>query len=245
MPDLPQYSDEELLRLIIRGRRVSKYSYETLAQKYNISVQKAKELYEPYKGRTGRKTESDRERLSAAVVATLSDKEKEIRGKRKVFKNDLIPFPEMSLKLNVAEEELRRIGYGIPWGNKPKVTASKEGGKMPHEPKLIRTDILKRFMKEEDLQRLITSYRQNKRGKGNIDRKALFELPIPKQDIELLKLYVTEFEITLDEIARNNNTTRGQFYSKVLRTAVNVVYKHPEVLDQLLSEENNITEVDK
>ena len=217
-------SDEELLQKIIKGKQTSRYTYKQMAVKFGISKEKVQELYAPYV----RNTE-----LSESQIKRYEESKTDIsviKERIRRYKLSCIPYWQMSEKLNMPQEEVIELGKEFPWA-KPSHPRH-EKGTTTKQPKTLSVKVLSRYMKEEELKTFLQNYKNNTTSGKGISRETILQQPLLKEDLEILKNYVTVFDAKLIDVAKERGITLHALYTKVLRLAVRVVAQNPSVLDR-------------
>jgi|SRR3990167_5698908 len=164
-----------------------------------------------------------------------------IKDKIRRWKLSSVPYWQMSEKLNMPQEEIKELGKEFPWAKPTHPRYIKQESVLqtippettpPKQPKTLNVGVLSRFMKEEELATFLQNYKSNLRAVGGINRQAILQNPLLKEDLEVLKAYVTDFDTKLTDIAKERGITLHNLYTKVLRVAVRVVAQNPSVLDR-------------
>lgn len=149
----------------------------------------------------------------------------------------------MSKYLGIPIEEIETISQDLLWLDKQEETKPEEitkQAKLPKQtqmPKSLNVDVLARFMKGQELEAFLQSYKSNLKSTGGQSRETVLQQPIPKEDIELLKTYVTEFNRNIKGIAKETGLPIGTVYSRSVRVAIKIIAQNPEILNKYLEED--------
>lgn len=88
-------------------------------------------------------------------------------------------------------------------------------------------------MTEDELKEFMKKYQGNKSMAGGFNRKAYLEQPLSEDEVDLLRFYITDTDRSLKEYAEEKGLVRQDVYGKVMRSAIKLVYQHPELLEGL------------
>ena len=148
-------------------------------------------------------------------------------------KHDHYSFNQLYAKFpEVPQQEIQDAYYATIGQTTPETQPIKTNG-----PKNLRREVLERFMNPAELEAFFKNYSQNLQTRGGTNREFVFSQPFVREDLELLKRYVvTDLETSLKEISKDIGMLENTAYSKITRLAVKILYRHPEVLEELTSE---------
>lgn len=141
-------------------------------------------------------------------------------------------FEQIAEKLNISEEEVKEI-----WSTrKQNLQKSNQRKMLNQRPVTLQYDIVARFLKGSELEKFWEQYKSNTKTIGGLKREVVLKQPISAEDLEVLKIYVTQFELPLKDVAIERNIPLGSLYTRVSRTAARIVTQYPQILDQVVTQ---------
>lgn len=99
------------------------------------------------------------------------------------------------------------------------------------DPKTLQTEIVKRFMSDAEWDEFQKEYWSSKKGIGDVNRARYLANEISKEDLDLLKVYVTDTDISVREM--KSTVTYKNIGYRVGRKALRVLHQHPELLQRI------------
>lgn len=147
------------------------------------------------------------------------------------MREDLIPFSKISETLGISKS----FSYAL-WKKAQNTPQVLQSTKTQILPKTLQVKIIQRFFKGEDFETFLKNYTENKIGIGSQRREFIFKQPILKEQLELLKIYTTDFETPLINVAKEKGMSIGQLYASCMRIAVKVVAQNPSIFDKMLTD---------
>ncbi|MEK6880483.1 MAG: hypothetical protein AABY22_12780 [Nanoarchaeota archaeon] len=105
------------------------------------------------------------------------------------------------------------------------------------EPKTIQVSVMTRFLKGTELENFWKRYKANLKSIGGFGRETILKQPITKEELEMLKTYLTKFEIPLREIGEEKGLPMGTIYTKISKLANRVLAQNPSILDTVKTQD--------
>ena len=146
-----------------------------------------------------------------------------IKNKITHMKGQKYSYSYIAKRLSMPMEEVKRI----------RQEARGKGGREVEGTKNLSLKIIQRFMTEDELKEFMKKYQGNKSMAGGFNRKAYLEQPLSEDEVDLLRFYITDTDRSLKEYAEEKGLVRQDVYGKVMRSAIKLVYQHPELLEGL------------
>ena len=110
--------------------------------------------------------------------------------------------------------------------------------RLSKEPKTLSFNVVKRFLKEDELKMFLESYQANQvRGNGGSVRRITLMKPITKEEKELLEFYVKDLDTPVSEWGEGKGLPIGVIYGKAIRVAIRVIAQHNHILDEVVTED--------
>jgi len=101
--------------------------------------------------------------------------------------------------------------------------------------KTISTDVVKRFMSEDQLNAFMAKYDSNKKSLGaNMNREDRLSKPISDQEAEMLRFYLEDVTKSLTEYEKTHGMRVGTIGHKCSRIALKLLFQNPIALQRLL-----------
>lgn len=105
-------------------------------------------------------------------------------------------------------------------------------------PNTFQLAVVSRFLQGTDMEKFWKQYEAARLTIGaGLTRKTVLFQPIPKEDLEILKMYVLELDTSLRELSRKTGIPVGSFLGRAGRIAIKIIAQHPKILDEISSGE--------
>lgn len=146
-------------------------------------------------------------------------------------RKELMSFSQIGLALGITKGSAYFLWKTAQQSIPQELTSQ---GSVRKLPKTLQFNIIERFLQGTELENFWENYKKNTKTIGQ-NREAILSQVLLKEDLKLVKLYITDFTTPIQELAKREGITIAGFYSKVMRTSVKILAQHPEVLDQILT----------
>ena len=98
--------------------------------------------------------------------------------------------------------------------------------------KTLQTDIVKRFMSDEEWREFKKEYWSNKHTQSSRDRSISLGAKITPTEKEALIAYTQDTDVSIKEL-KEMYKGEGDFFYVVSKTAIRIIHQHPGVLDRI------------
>lgn len=89
-------------------------------------------------------------------------------------------------------------------------------------------------MSAPQLEKLEREYAKNRYAVGGGNREHSLSRPVTEQDRKIIKMAVTEFNLTASEICKELGVPMGSLIYRFGRAVARIAYQNPAILKQLL-----------
>lgn len=100
--------------------------------------------------------------------------------------------------------------------------------------KTLQTEILSRFLSDEEYALLRGRYNQARKGWGGSKREDSLSVPVTQEEKALLKTYLEDTDISMRELAESVNLQPSQVRGQAVKTAFALLFQNHEVRKGLL-----------